>query len=345
MSLNLSRAVRAVGLAAAALVGLVAPGPAQAQNFRMILTETTTPLVPNSVIELAHALGYYGRNNVNVELVRVTQTPAAMAGLLSGQGQMANVSVDAVLQLVARDQAKLKAVTSPNKSLPFLIGAKDTLANLKALEGRSFGIAAVGSLDHSMSRLVMQRAGVDISKVNFVNIGVPNVRAQALAAGRIDATTVSIGVWMTIPEKQGLKVLVPEADYYTAAPILNKVNIVSEDMLRTRGAQVRGVVAGIIQASRDFAREPKRWVDAMVKERPDVKREDLETLGEAFKQSWSVNGGLNLAEISYTTEWNYERPEFKDLRRVAATEWVDTSVIDSILRDIGVQAGGDPTGR
>src|SRR5579871_4392439 len=96
------------------LLGLAVPeAPAAADPFKLIVTETQTPLVPNSVSDLAIRLGYYKKAGVDVELVRVQQTPSAVAALRAGEGDMANISIDTALQLVGRDQMQLKGVISP----------------------------------------------------------------------------------------------------------------------------------------------------------------------------------------------------------------------------------------
>ncbi len=187
---------------------LVTAGMAAAEPFRLILTHLEPPLVPNSVMDLALELGYFEREGVEVELVRVQQTPSALAAILAGEGEMANVSVDGVLQLVAQGASPLRAVTSPNKSLPFLIAARSDIATPADLAGHSFGVGRIGSLDHSLSAKVMAGEGVDMATLNVVTLGQPSVRAQALAAGQVDATTMSIGVWLSIPDKTGLSVLI-----------------------------------------------------------------------------------------------------------------------------------------
>ena len=134
-----SRAHIAMGAAtcglAALMIGLCGAA-ANAAPFRIIITETEIPLVPNSVIDLAGRLGFYKQAGVEVELVRVQQTPSAVAALHSGQGQMANIGLDAALQLLGRDQMKLKGVISPDKSLPFVIAAKKDYAAPKQLAGK-----------------------------------------------------------------------------------------------------------------------------------------------------------------------------------------------------------------
>ena len=318
---------------------------AQAESFKLIVTETETPLVPNSVSDLAIGLGYYKRAGVEVELVRVQQTPSAVAALRSGQGDMANVSLDTALQLVGRDQMKLKGVVSPDKALPFMIAAKQDIAAVKDLNGKVFGVARIGSADYTLSRVVLAKFGADPDSLRYLAVGQPPVRAQALAAGQIDATTISIGVWLSMPDKSGVREMVNQEDFYKAAPFVSKLNVVTEEVAKTKAKQIEGVVRGIILASRDFAKDPALWVKAMEKARPDVKPADLEALGEAYRKEWSVNGGLNIEAVKFTTETAYHSPDFKDLRPVHPKEWIETSSIDAVLKDIGTDPSMDPTGR
>jgi NitT/TauT family transport system substrate-binding protein len=322
-------------------LAFAAAAPVSAAPFRLIVTDLTVPLVTNSVMELALNLGYFEREGVDVELVRVQQTPLAVTALQAGEGEMANIGVDAALALVARNQADIKAVVSPGKSLSFLIAAQAGVGSAKDLEGHSFGVGRVGSVDYGLSRAVFDAAGVDVDKLDFVALGQPNQRAQALAAGQIDATTMSLGTWTTIPDKTNLQVLIDQDAYFEAAPVVAKVNVVSAATLRDRGEEVNAVVRALIKASRDFAADPEKWVDAMATARPDIARADLETLAAAYAKSWSVNGGLSTKELQFTTDWYFKTEDFADLTPVTLDQWVDFAPIDSALATLGTTAGMD----
>jgi NitT/TauT family transport system substrate-binding protein len=332
----------AILLCAAAIVILAAAAPARATPFKLIITETETPLVPNSVLELAKTLGYYARAGVEVELLRVQQTPSAVAALHSGDGDMANISFDAALELVARDQMKLKGVISPDKALPFLIVAKTAIAAPKDLEGKVFGIARIGSNDYTLSRVVLTKLGIDVDTLQYLATGQPAVRAQALAAGRIDATAISIGVWSTMPERSALKVMVDQAEFYRLAPFVGKLNVVTAAVAAAKAKEITGVVRGIIMASRDFAATPGLWTDAMAAARPDVDRGVLNELAAADRKSWRVAGGLAPEDVKSTTDTLYRGSEFKELRRVEPSEWIDTTFIDAALQGLGPAPGSDP---
>ncbi len=339
-----SKKLRGLFVAFSAALSLAA-SVAEAAPFRIIITETETPLVPNSVTDLALRLGYYKKAGVEVELVRVAQTPSAVAALRSGQGEMANLALDSALQLVARNQMKLKGVMSPDKALPFVIATSKDITSAAQLEGKAFGVARVGSVDYLLSRTVLAKLGLNPDKVNYVALGQPPVRAQSLLAKRIDATTFSIGVWLNLADKSGVNMLVDQQKFNDAAPFITKLNVVTETTASTRGKEVQAVVDAIIAASRDFAKDPKIWVDAMVQARPDVKRTDLEQLAENYKANWSINGGLNMAALSYTTDTIYLDTEWKDVRKVDPKEWIDLGYTDRFLAANGVAPTYDATGR
>ena len=328
----------------AACLGLALFSPVQAiasERLRLVVTHTAPPLVPNSVMDLADTLGFYRREGLNVDFVRVQNTPLAIVALKTGNADLANISLSGALQLAAQRVMKIKAVVSPDKAIRYLIASHSDVPSIKALERFTLGIGGVGSLDHSMTRLVLGAHGVDVEKVKMVALGEPHVRALALSTRRIDATTMSVGVWNRFRNRPGLKVLLSDEDYFNAAPVLNKVIVAEQDVLAARRPAVERFVAALVKASRAFAADPGAWVEAMRQARPDVPQRELEELAQSSIRHWSVNGGLDPAQVTYSIEQLYRQPEFRDVRRVSADELLDPGPLGSVLARIGIIAGLD----
>ncbi len=339
--MSISSTVRRI--AAAGVIGsALAAAPAAAQ-FRMIVVEPTTPLVLNSVMWLAEQMGYFDREGVNVELVRVNDTPTAVTALLAGQGEMANISLTAAIAVAAQNLAGIKAVTVPDKFLPFSIVARNGIVTAADLSGKSFGVAAIGSLDYTLSRIVMVALGVDPTTVNFVAVGPPAQRGAALIVGLIDATTMSVGVYLGLEDKSNIHVLVPVDRYLTYAGILNKANVVTDQVLATRRAEVEAVVRALTLASRDFANDPNLWIEGMVIARPEYARANLEILAQQFRGAWSVNGGMDRPTFEAGMVAAYATADLAGMRMVTLDEWVDFTVVDAVLAAIGHY--GDPARR
>ncbi|HRO09964.1 ABC transporter substrate-binding protein [Amaricoccus sp.] len=330
-------------LSATALAALVAL-PAAAAPFRLVVTDLEVPLVPNSVMELAEQEGYFDRAGVEVEFVRVQQTPLAMAALRAGEGEMANVALEALLQATAQGATDLRGVMSPNRSLPFLIAGRGDIDAVADLAGKRFGIGRIGSVDHLLSTKVLAAAGVDTSKIEFVALGQPQARAQALLAGQIDATTMSIGTYTAIDDDPAVSVLVGVDAYYRAAPILSKLNIVRTDTLAERGEEVEAVIEAITLASRDFAAHPDHWVAAMHRARPDVPEADLRLLADAFAGTWSTDGGISASELEEAQAWLHESEDFAGIAPAPLDAWADLAPLEQVLARIGpAEAAGVPT--
>lgn len=319
--------------------------PAVAEPFRLIVTSAEPALVPNSILHLAETEGFYDRAGVDVELVTVQQTPSAIAALRSGDGDMANISTEALLQVVARDQMDLRAVNSPDRAIPFLIAAREEIGSLADLEGASFGINRPGSLDHSLSVQVLQESGGSPYELELVALGPPAVRAQALAAGRVDAVTISVGTWLSLPDRNGLHVLVPPDAFFAAAPLVSKVNAVRAETLAERPEDVRAVISALAQAARHFADAPQEWVNAMAEVRPDIAREDLRQLAEQYEGTWSVNGGLDAPDLQETSDFIFQSEDFAGLDQPALSDWVAFSPMDAVIRDLGHRESGETARR
>lgn len=314
--------------------------PALAEPFRLIITDMEAPLVPNSIVDIALAEGYFDRAGVEVELIRVQQTPMALAALQSGQGEMANVATEGLLQLAARGNARLSAVMSPDKALPYLIAGKPGMT-LAALGGQAFGIGRVGSLDQMLSLQVLEAQGLAAEDLQLVALGQPDIRARALLAGQIAATTLSVGSYLALPGHEALPVLVSAADYHAAAPVVSKVNAVTTETLESRSADIEAVITALTLAARDMAADPAAWPRAMAKLRPDVDPQVLDRLSDEFQQSWAVNGGLQTPELQQTADWIFDEGSLQGRELPPLGSWADFGPLDRVLEKIGVAEAGD----
>ncbi|HVA23448.1 MAG TPA: ABC transporter substrate-binding protein [Chloroflexota bacterium] len=319
--------------------------PKQMLKLNLGLASKPAPALPNSVLWLAKDLGFYQREGLDVTLQELDGTPNVIAAMISGDLDVGNIGTDQLVKLAAQKSVDMRAINSSDARQYFLIASKDSLSSIAGLKGKTFGVAKAGSLDDTMTRLVLAAKGVKPGDLTFAGIGAPGVRAQALVAGRIDATTISLGTWVSIQHDPGVKILVTADDFYGAAPINLKVNAASTKTIKDKPEQLRRFTAAVLKASRTFSEDQNAWVNAMLKRRPDLKRADLEMLWPDFKQAWAANGLLNLSQYQKTSDFLYQTADFKGVPPVALSQWTDTQFADSVLREIGVDAKLDPPGR
>jgi NitT/TauT family transport system substrate-binding protein len=306
---------------------------------------TPAPALPESVLWLAKDLGFYQNEGLDVQLTEYDATPIVVTAMRTGDVDVGDINSEDVIRLTANKDLEMRTINSASGRNFFMIVGKGSAGSVLELQGKSFAIARPGSQDHALSSKVLAAKGLQGDAVNYVAVGAPNVRAQALVAGQVDATTVSLGTWVTIQNQPNLKVLVGVDDYYNSLPLVNKGNAVTIKVLSEKAEALRRFTLALVKASRYLAENKSAWVDGMARLRPDIARSDLEYLWDQFGASWSVNGQLNVSAYQTSTDFLYEQGTFANEPKINASDWVDTQFVDAALRQLGVYANVDDPGR
>jgi NitT/TauT family transport system substrate-binding protein len=336
-------------LATACAPAPAAGGPPAAQKnvikLRVGVATSPAPALPESTLWLAQDLGFYQKEGLDVDITEVNASPLLITALRAGEIDIGDINSEDVIRLTASKDLEMRTINSASGRNFFMIVGKDSIGSILELQGKSFAIARVGSQDHALSSKVMTVKGLQPDTVNYVAVGAPNLRAQALVAGQIDATTVSLGTWVTVQNQKNIKVLVNVDDYFNALPLVNKGNAVTTRVLAEKPEALRRFTAAIVKASRYFAQNRSAWVEAIAKRRPDIGRADLEYLWDQFGSSWAVNGQMNLSAYQASTDFLYESGTFNDAPRIDAKDWADAQFVDSVLTEVGVIPNIDDPGR
>lgn len=319
--------------------------PAGALKLHLGLTTSPPPPQPNAVLWLARDRGFYQAEGLDVDLQEVQATPSVVTAMRTGDIDVGSIATQDVLSLTAANALQLRAIGSQEGQTHFVVVARDGINSVDDLKGKSFGIARPGSVDDSLSRLVLSAQGLDPANMTFVAVGAPNLRIQAILAGQLDATTTSVGNWVTLQNQKGIHLLVDEKTYFAAAPIVQKVTVVTSDTLQQKSEALRRFTTALIKASRYFANNKQAWIEAMQARRPDVNVADLGAIWEQTRGSWPVNGGFNPDQYQKTVEFLYATDDFKALPSIELSSWAVTGLVDGVLEQLGVDATLDPPGR
>ncbi len=320
--------------------------PTPALKLRLGVTTTPIPALTSSLLWLAKDLGYYQREGLDVEVTELTGAPLAITALQAGDIDVGTVDLIDTIRLNASQTMNVRAIgASGSDDFPFLV-ARGRINSIADLRGKSLAVSRVGAADDTTARLTLAANGVDPSEVNFVAVGAPNLRAQALLAGKIDATTVQISTWVTLRAQPGLSVLASMDQIRSVVHNGVTLNVVTTQVLNTDSEQLHRFTSALIKAARLFQTNKQAWVDAMSARRPDMAQTDLDFLWDQFTNAWGVNGFLNLVELQREADFAYQTtPDFASLPKIGTSDWIDTRFVDAVLKDIGIYPGYDDPGR
>lgn len=226
----------AVAVAMLVLVSACGGGTSGAGKSNLTQVKVLTPLGLNLATSyvLAEDLGYFKEEGIDVKIIGVNTLPDAIAGLVSGEGDVVSCNVlngmapaiekgldVRIISGVLRDSQSLMA--SPKADLPHV--DEGFPESLRDLEGKSVGVYALGGATEFQLREIFNAAGLDADKVHFQAIA-PPAMLPALTSGRIDAGML-VPPGQALGAERGLKMLFdfrkPDDALSDASPEVGKI--------------------------------------------------------------------------------------------------------------------------
>jgi NitT/TauT family transport system substrate-binding protein len=143
-------------------------------------------------------IGIFRKNGLDVNIVLITGGQRMTQALLSGSAPLGFTGVTAVAG--GADNVMILGI---NNKLTYDIWAKPEVKKPEDLKGKTLAISSFGSSSHVASFLMLQHFKLDEKRdrITFLAIGDEPTRAQALIAGRIDATIIDPSVSLQIKDR------------------------------------------------------------------------------------------------------------------------------------------------
>lgn len=130
--------------------------------------------------------GYYARQGFNVTVAKLSGANAVPA-LIAGSIQFAAAGGSAIP--AAMKGLPVKVLSVAVSSAVYVIIAKDSIANLKGLEGQELGVQSKGDTTQIADNIFLPKNGVNPATVTEVGLGSTSAELAALEGGAVPAIT------------------------------------------------------------------------------------------------------------------------------------------------------------
>ena len=192
-------------------------------------------------------LGIFRKNGLDANIVLITGGQRMTQALLSASAPLGFTGATPVVTAVAGGADNVMILGINNK-LTYDIWAKTEVKKPDDLKGKTLAISSFGSSSHVASFLMLQHFKLDEKRdrITFLAIGDEPTRAQALIAGRIDATIIDPSVSLQIKDRgfSYLGNLEP-----LGVPFVNNALVSTRTFLKEKPRAAEAVVRSIVEGN------------------------------------------------------------------------------------------------
>jgi len=285
----------------ASVIPAARPTPSEAQGKEIKLAYCSQ-LLCGVPYEVARSAGYFKNHGLDVQLVYTRGGNAAMQALVGGAVDYGATSLDVAVTAFGNAGADIRrfAVTGRLPLFAVVTAPKtaSTITSVKALEGKTVGISALGNADHALTLYLLKQAGADATKVKFATLGVNLL--EALRQGQVDVGLVQEPA-LTLLQRAGGRVLMNGMDL--------------EDARNYLGGAFEFM--GVAVRTKEFEQRRPEMI-ALAK-----------ALGDALKALQTMSGADIVAAFPKEMTTGLDLKEFADIiARHRASLYPDTVAID-----------------
>ncbi len=275
MRISMTQRSLSAGLSALILVlaGCGESGPADPESgLRQIRINYPTLSAGSWHLFVTKEGGYYEKYGLDTELVFGLH-PQGVALLVSGEGQMANYSMEQALIAASRDGSFRLIGSALNKGT-FALMASPEISSVEELAGRRFGISQIGDAPYNYSVALISQFGLTSRDIEWTPVGTGAAgRAAALLAGRVDATLLTAPTYFSL-EEEGFNKLADMSEFddiYASSAYL-----VTDDELEEHPELAEQLIKAHAEGIARFYADREFAIDAYLVYDPQATREDLE---------------------------------------------------------------------
>jgi NitT/TauT family transport system substrate-binding protein len=147
----------------------------------------------NFPVLLARRQGFYKEAGLDVHLVNVNGGALAITAVMNGNADLLNAVFDHTIDMQAKKkpmQAIFQIAGVPGAALVVSPRFSDKVKSVKDLAGLTVGASAPGASSDFLVKFLLTKAGVDVTKVPVVGVGIGASSVAALEQGTVAAAAV-----------------------------------------------------------------------------------------------------------------------------------------------------------
>lgn len=309
----------------AVLLIIGSAGSAECQDKIKIAYSSTDTL--NQLWTIPQEVGFYKKNDLDVELVYIGSTTVGIAAIVAQDIQIGNAAGSGVANANVRG-AETVSVGCPINVLAYELVVLDSIKTAEDLKGKSIGISRFGSVSDVAARELLKGLGLrPMEDVKILQVGGASERAAGFSRGVIAGFPSPPGNVHLIPGGLPHRVLADMADLKKPYPLPFICAVTTKSYLAKNRSIVKRVMMSLIESSHYFKTNKAGTQKIVAKY--------LRAANKAYLDA-SYNSTAKIIErVPYTTREGMKIQLDEALKQSTASKvTVDSLIDDSIVREL-----------
>lgn len=272
---------------------------------------------------------------IEVEELYFESSQDAFRALVAGEADVAPTGIVSAILLNMTAGENVKVIANDLQTPDHILMTTPDITDDKQLEGKQVGISTPGDISDVLTRLVFDIRGVDVDKVNFVEIGGTNARIQALMSGQISAGLAHAAEGLAAVKAGGLNNLYALGEFVPG--YLQHGLMAMQDWLDENREFAQTLVDTFIDATRWAAENKDGYIELSKKY---IEGLDDDVRSEAYDifidiDMFAVNGGMDVEQLEETVAIEESVGTFDGQTVIGIDEWTDRSFVEDYLKRNG----------
>jgi ABC-type nitrate/sulfonate/bicarbonate transport system substrate-binding protein len=227
-----------------------------AQKVRLSYSSRSNSVTP---FQVAAVKGFFKEEGLDIEMIQVNPRLGAMA-VMNGDLDFTSTFGSTLRGILQGLPLKFVAV-SVKKSDHFLVARRD-IKDVQDLKGKKIGVSTLLGTDQIAAEEILRSKGFNPAQLQILAIGDAPVRAQALRAGIVDASSISSPHDMLLKD-EGFNVLGGPEDVRYALPTSGVA--VAHRVLQEKPQLIKQLLRALLKAHRFVFENKQETIQIMTR--------------------------------------------------------------------------------
>jgi ABC-type nitrate/sulfonate/bicarbonate transport system substrate-binding protein len=310
-----------------------AAGPGAPEKTTIKIVQGSSP--DYTQIALTKSLEYLEERGITAEFQSVDDTDVATRAVIAGQADVVVNSLFFGMNAV-KEGIPLVTILADAQTLDYLLVSVPDITDPKQLENNGkMGINQPGDLGATVADQCLKFADVDVTKVEFVQVGGTGARMAALVAGAQDSGSLTIHAApahaaeaLAAQEEAGLNILANCGEQIGS--FLQTGATVTQDFLTQNPNLAQHFVDAYLDALRWAQENKDEYIELSKEVLPDMPDELRAPAYDVFTDVdlFAVNGGLNAESVQKLTDIGLDAGSIEE---PVPDNWYTMDLIESYL--------------